>query len=132
MCAVTEYVTKNDTHVNVRFINVPATCIDIPVTLPCAADDPVEVPPLFWCVFVGKTGLHFDGPLHAYAKHDALSGKSLTKLSCSLPDEAKTDEITEKRASLGVNVSIVHGLAPQFLHQLPFVGLHGGNIVMLS
>ena len=126
-----QYVSSNASHVHIRFINVPPTCINVPVNLPCAADEPEEMPPLFWCVFIGETGIGFDGPRHAYAKQEPASGKFLTKLTCSLPDPTKLREITANLGTPQLNVSVVHGSVDDFLQELPFAGLRGGSVVRL-
>ena len=126
-----QYVWSNTSHVHIRFLNVPPTCINVPVKLPCAADEPEEMPPLFWCVFIGETGIGFDGPHHAYAKQEQVSGKSLTKLTCSLPDATKLREITANLGTPQLNVSVVHGSVGDFLQELPFTGLRDGNVIRL-
>ena len=91
------------------------------------------VPPLFHCVYVGATGVGFEGPYHATAESHGI-GLSATVLSCVLPSAFKLAEITGGAVSGGanatLNVSVLFGQPPDFI-ELPY-GMPGGNAIAVG
>jgi hypothetical protein len=134
----TQYAVLNDqnTNVTLQFLNMPTDCIDVPTGVPCAAMPSLTkknvVPPMFYCVFQGSDGFAFEGPYYAERVKESMSGKLAAMLTCELPLEnaanlgiTKLAEITASAPGI-VNVSVMHGVNPDFL-ELPFVGYPGGN-----
>jgi hypothetical protein len=139
----TQYAVMNDagTQVHLQFQNMPTDCIDVPTGVPCAAEPslttPNVVPAMFYCVFEASAGIAFEGPYRATRVKDDTSGKLAAILTCDMPlgpvgsFSSKLFEITSGFTSPMVNVTVMHGIHPDFL-ELPFVGYAGGNTLTVS
>ena len=105
------------TNLTVEFANVPATCVGVPHTTPCASHH-LGVPARFYCVFDGRAGRAMVGPTVAAPHPIRVPGGTellsvAVRAECAFPDVPTIKRITGIVGVSGVppvsvNVSIIY------------------------
>ena len=126
-------------NITVEYQNVPPTCVNVPINVPCAAHDPA-IPPRFWCTFTGAAGEISTGPVHGFRVEILASTGALLALpvrsSCTLPTWDQVVGITGYCLTAPCDGTASFNLSIAYLEQdgqrLPFVGGRGGETLHLS
>lgn len=125
--------------VTIELMNVPSTCVDVPITTPCARHN-IGRPALFFVEFSGAQGTMVSGPVAAHPERvyegDVLLGIAV-QLAVVVPANndllaiAAADETT---GAVSLNVSVTH-FAPStstLSLLLPFRGYPGNDLLSID
>lgn len=124
--------------VTVRLLNVPPTCVDVPVREPCV-DDEEHGHPHFFCVFSGAVSTAVVGPVMA-SKQERWAGQQLLAvqplLACPLPPYEQilsSTGYTGDGSSVSLVLTISHyASSGEDAVDIPFEGPDGGNTLTLA
>ena len=111
---VKAHTAETPNSINVSFISVPPSCVDVPIEKPCADQSDMPRPALFWCSFSGSGGSEVMGPYHAFTVPQSAHGISLgleVRLECKLPPMESLERAAGYRGDGTVqtlNVSVSH------------------------
>ena len=127
-------------NLTVELGNVPTTCINLPIEIPCARHDSSLRPPLFYARLSGEQGSILVGPTAAYTKEYTSTPSNqvlgiAVHATWELPDIdllLSLTHYTGDGSPMDLNVSITHfEPTSEWVEVLPFRGEAGGNVIRL-
>ena len=118
-------------NVTATFLNVPPTCANSPIDVPCASAHATSYrPPLFYCQFSTQSGYKSDavvtsGPFHAFAYSETVAGVLVgVGVGLQCPKPALTDLGQASGEDILIDLDILHGPSQ---HVMKYDGVPQGN-----
>ena len=130
-------VVEGTKAVAIKLINVPPSCIDVPLLTPCANDSAID-PALFWCMWQGSVGSYSSGPHHAVAEPFYIDGHLVSlrvMLYCpvlSLQRLSALSGYAGDGLAVQFELGVSHGTSADGAKALPWVGMPDANQIRFS
>ena len=129
-------------NITMELMNVAPSCINAPVTKPCASHDHSVFEPLFFCQYAGPGGTAHLGPIHAVSEpvsRDQMFLGVAVRAKCPIPTLEMVTQLSmyPGTGAASLNATLRHCATRSVSEcaqwtDLPFQGLSGGHVVIFS